>query len=157
MTIFIFAAILGVQLMLLLIGLLSKRRETFSFSIFSILLLAVISATADFKLHHLLRHYWNIPNTFFYLAVFLLLGFYAWHFRGYISRRYYLALFLAAGLWALAGSFDLLSDAGLIFVEHADYIENLFTMGGSISLLAFYLLLLVRDYYYFYSENINRL
>lgn len=138
-------------------GFMRKDRMTSVFCLISVAVTFLIASVINFNLHHLLRQYFGIPNTVVYALYFLILTFYVWFFREFISTGYVWIFFLAAFAWILSGFTDLVTDAGYFSFMYTDRLEEILALSGSVLLLVFYIILLIRDYYYFYSGNLKNL
>jgi len=152
--IIVFYLIAAVLMLHLVRGFIRKDRMTSVFCLMSIVITFMIASIINFNLHHLLRHNFGISNTIVYAVYFLILGLYVWSFREFISTGYVWIFFLAAFTWILSGFTDLVTDAGYISFIYTDQLEEILALSGSVFLLVFYIVLLIRDYYYFYSGNL---
>lgn len=114
------------------------QKEAIKYLISSLLLTIVLLSAIVFKIHHLLRSAFNIPNTMTYLAVSLFFIYYLIRFRTRIISSHYILLIISLVLLLIGGFTDLLGDAEIISISGLDLLEEIFNAAGALFWLLFF-------------------
>ena len=130
-------------LILLLYKVLFKKYEnqnTLHFLLSSILVTALVVSIIIVKLHHLLRHEFNISNTITYGLVSIPIFFHFYKFRKEIYYSDFVLLIISFVFFGLALVLDLLTDGKIIVFNLSDLVEEILRIIGAGFWLVYYFL-----------------
>lgn len=114
-----------------------------SSALITILLISVI----EFKIHHILRSEFRIPNTLTYILVIIPICLHFYKFRNVILNSNFVYVLLSLVFIGFALLVDLLTDGNILIIRYSDSIEEILRIAG-----AFFWLL----YYIFFSVRLKR-
>lgn len=133
---------LGIVLVVIFINLRKKRTIDRSYHKFfraSFYLTLILLFTISFKLHHLLRSEFNIPNTVTYLFVASLFSLYLIRFIKMITMSNFYLFVISLTGFLLAVVYDLLTDIRILYFSWSDLIEEIFRIIGSLFWLLYFM------------------
>jgi len=125
-----------------------KDENTLFFLISSIVITSILLSISIFKLHHILRAEFNIPNTVTYALSAAPFIYHFYKFKNTIFETQYFILIISILLLGLAMLLDFFTDGKIITFSSSDFVEEILRIFGTF----FWLL-----YYIFYSFKINKI
>lgn len=115
-----------------------RNRTHIRFFLFSILISAFLIFIIEIKLHHYLRAWLNIPNTFTYFIYTGFIIYYLIKFKKTILTFNPLLMMSSLACFGIAVFIDLLSDGRLIDLSPSDAVEDFFHLVGTFIWLIFF-------------------
>ena len=125
-----------------------RDEKTLLFLISSIVITSILLSISIFKLHHILRAEFNIPNTVTYTLSAAPFIYHFYKFKNTIFETQYFILIISILLLGLAMMLDFFIDGKIITFSSSDFVEEILRIFGAL----FWLI-----YYIFYSFKINKI
>lgn len=116
-----------------------NKSDLVRFFLFSILITVFLIFIIEIKLHHILRAWINIPNTFIYFIYASLIIYYLIKYKPIILSYNSLLMLSSFAFFGIAVVLDLISGVRFIHFTQSDIVKDIFQLSETIFWLLFFI------------------